>query len=301
LIKTKKTSIESIFKSDILEKLQVSQKSGLSYKTRSFMFIFSFIFMIVALARPIVNNGEIKIKQSFINMVVGIDISRSMFCDDIYPSRFEFAKKKFIDMLPFLKNIKVALMGFGEETFLVSPLTQDFYSLKFLAQNLNLTAVNLKGTDILNALESANELLANQDKKILLLFSDGSHRKDFAKELKFAKDNHITIYIYGIGTKKGGVIPTQNGALKDKDNNIVVVKLNENIKQLALKSGGAYMKQTLQKDDIKVLIEQIHKKFHSKDNGTKTIKDKQELFYIPLFVSLVFLFVGFFSLPRRVR
>lgn len=295
-IKTKQQTVEKIFKKDIFKKIQF--KNGVMNRaTRSFFLIASFVFMVIAFARPVIDNGKIEVKSSFINMVVAIDMSKSMFANDLYPNRFEFAKKKFVGMLKYLKNTKVSLIGFTSQTFLISPLTQDFNSLKFLTSNLNIDNVSLKGTDILNTLKTANDLMSHQDKKILFLFTDGSDKKDFTQELKYAKENHITIYIYGVGTDKGGVIDTPNGAMKDKNGNIVVVKLNENIKNLALQSGGAYMKQTLKKDDLELLANTIKSHFKAKDDGVSTIKDKRELFVIPLSIALLLLFISLFSLP----
>lgn len=299
-IKTKKQTVENIFQNKIFEKIQF-KNSMMNKKTRSILIIISFIFMVVSFARPVINNGEIKVKSSFINMVVAIDMSKSMFANDTYPNRFDFAKKKFISMLDYLKNTKVSLIGFSSDTFLISPLTKDFNSLKFLTNNLNIANVSLKGTDILNTLKTANDLMEHQDKKILFLLTDGSDQKDFKKELEYAKKNHITVYIYGVGTTKGGVIDTPNGAIKDKDGNMVVVKLNENIKNLALKSGGAYMKQTLKKGDIKMLANTIQSHFKAKDDGISTIEDKQELFFVPLGIALFLLFIGLFSIPTRSK
>ena len=298
LIKNKKNDIQNIFKNKIFEKIKLNS-SGMSKKTRSFLLIGSFVFLVLAFARPVVNNGDIKVKSSFINMVVAIDMSKSMFANDVYPTRFEFAKKKFVDMLSGLKNTKVSLIGFSSQTFLISPLTQDFHSLKFLTTNLNINNVSLKGTDILNTLETANELMENQKKKILFLLTDGADNKDFKKEIAYAKKHNITVYIYGIGTIKGGVIDTPNGALKDKNGNMVVVKLNENIKTLALNSGGAYMKQTLKKDDIRMITTDIQNSFKAKDDGVSTIKDQKELFVFFLGFAFLLLFVSLFSLPKK--
>jgi len=301
MIKNKKGDINSIFASEVLEKIRLDQNSGISKKTRSILLIVSFIFMALSLARPVINNGEIKVKSSFTNMVVAIDMSRSMFASDVYPTRFDFAKKKFNDMLGYLKNTKVSLIGFSSQTFLISPLTQDFHSLKFLTQNLNMKNLNLKGTDILNTLQTANELMEKQDKKILFLLTDGSDQKDFTKELDYAKEHHITIYIYGIGTLKGGVINDENSVLKDNNGNIVVVKLNENIKILAINSNGAYLKQSLKKDDIKLLLKDIKDKFQPINDGQSSIKDTNEVFYIPLAIAFILLFISLFSLPKAIK
>ena len=298
LIKKSKFDISNIFSSEILKKIQLQNKSGLSKRLRAYFLILSFIFMVVAFARPIINNGEIKVKSSFINMVVAIDMSRSMFANDIYPTRFSFAKKKFFDMLDNLKNTKVSLIGFSNQTFLISPLTQDLHSLKFLTQNLNIDNITLKGTNILNTLQTANDLFEKQENKILFLLTDGSDKTDFKDEVQYAKKNNITIYIYNIGTKKGGIIDTPNGALKDNNGNIVVVQRNENIKTLALKSGGAYMNQTLDKNDIKMLIDEIQNHFKAKGDEISSIKDVNELFIYPLIFALIFLVFSLFSFPN---
>jgi len=296
--KNSKSDLNIIFKKDILEKIKLS-KSGLSKKTRAILLAMSFLFMVISFARPYINAKDIEVKSSFVNMVVALDMSKSMFANDIYPNRFSFAKKKFIDMLSYLKNTKVSLIGFSSQTFLISPLTQDFYSLKYLTNNLDINSVSLDGTDILNTLKTANELMQKQEKKILFLITDGSDQKDFKDELEYAKQNNITIYVYNIGTKKGGVIEVNGKAMTDNKGNIVVVRLNENIKKLALNSGGAYMKQTLKKDDIKLLADDIFNTFKAKNIQNSTIKDTKELFIYPLILAFLLFFAAIFSLPRK--
>jgi len=141
--------------------------------------------------------------------------------------------------------------------------------------------------------------MQKQEKKILFLITDGSDKKDFKDELEYAKQNNITIYVYNIGTKKGGVIEVNGKAMTDKKGNIVVVRLNENIKKLALNSGGAYMKQTLKKDDIKLLADDIFNTFKAKNIQNNTIKDTKELFIYPLILAFLLFFAAIFSLPRK--
>lgn len=291
------SELERLFSKEVLQKVQLKNQS-LSKKVRNILLLFAMVLSIVALARPQVDNGEIQVKSSFINVVAAIDMSKSMFANDVYPSRFEFAKKKFFDALEYFKNTKIALIGFSSQTFLISPLTQDFHSLKFLGNNLSLDHLSLKGTDILATLESANNLFSEEKKKILLLFTDGGDQRDFSKEIVYAKAHNIAIYIYNIGTDKGGVIKDEHGVLKDKNGDIVVVKRTDDIKALAIQSGGAYMKYSLAKEDVKLLVETIQSRYEAKDEENSTIKDRKELFYYPLILSLFFLFLALFSLPR---
>ena len=262
------------------------------------MLILSFIALIFALARPVINKGEIKIKQSYTNVVVGFDISQSMFVDDLYPNRFEFAKRKFYTLLKYFKNTKVALIGFSSRAFLISPLTEDYNSLKFLTKNLGLEYLNLRGTSIMSALEAANNLFENREKKVLLLFTDGSDKKDFSQEIAYAKRHNIVVFVYATATDKGGVIKTKRGILKDRNGNIVIVKRNDAIKKLALETGGAYMVYSLEDADMKKLAQIIDSKFKS-DSKQKVIKNRVELFYYPLMASIVLVFMALFSLPRK--
>ncbi len=298
MLKQGKSPLERIFNPRILEKIRVP-RSGLSGKVRSIFMIVAFALAVVAVARPQIDRGEIKVKSSFVNVVVGFDISRSMFADDVYPNRFEFAKRKFDHFLKYLKNTKVALIGFSSRSFLIAPLTEDFHSLKFLTKNLGLEYLNLRGTSIMSALEAANNLFENQDKKVLVLFTDGGDETDLSKEIAYAKEHHITVFIYAIGTKKGGVIKTKNGVLKDARGDIVIVRRNDAIKKLALETGGAYMVYSLKNDDVKSLAEIIQSKFKAKLQEETTIKNREELFYYPLAAAVLFLFTAFFSLPRR--
>jgi Ca-activated chloride channel family protein len=298
LIKNRSSGLENIFSQTVLEKIEIKKRT-IPKKIRDIILVMAMALVIVAIARPVINNGEIKVKSSFINIVTAIDMSKSMFADDIYPNRFEFAKNKFYNSLKYLKNAKVALIGFSSQTFLISPLTEDFHSLKFLAKNLNLDYLSLKGTDILTALKAANNLFGKEKKKILLLFTDGGDESSFDKEIEYAKKHDIAIYVYNIGTTKGGVIKTKDGVLKDKNGDIVVVKRNDAIKELALKSGGAFLKYSLQKDDIKALTDDITRKFKAKEQESSTIKDTKELFYYPLALAIILFFISLFSLPKR--
>lgn len=298
MLKKGNAPLEKVFRPEILAKIRV-RGSGLSVRVRNMLLIAAFVAGVVALARPQLDRGEIKVKNSFINIVVGFDISQSMFATDLYPNRFEFAKRKFYRFLDDLKESKVALIGFSSRAFLIAPLTEDFHSLRFLTKNLGLEYLNLRGTSVMRALEAANNLFENEDKKVLVLFTDGGDKDDFSEEIAYAKAHNITVFIYAVGTEKGGVIKIKNGVLKDQNGNIVIVKRNDAIKQLALQTGGAYMVYSLRDNDIKTLADTIRAKYRARSHAETTIKNREELFGYLLAAAVLFLFMGLFSLPVR--
>ncbi len=267
---------------------------------KEYFLIFSIIFAITALSRPYIEGKDIKVNSKSFDIIVGFDISNSMLCSDIYPNRLTFAKQKFYQFLSDLKTARVGVLGFTSQAFLIAPPTTDYASLKFLVKNMQTNFISLKGTNILNLLTSANSMLKTKNKKAVLLFSDGGDKKDYQKEIDYAKAHNLKVYIYAIGTKKGGVIKTNDGVLKDKNGNIVVVKLNENIKNLALKSGGAYEEYSLKNNDINSLVTVMRERFkNSATKKEKVIKNNKEIFYIPLLLSILLFFMANFSINWR--
>lgn len=298
IIQNKTTNFSNLFTEQVLAKIQV-KNHGISHTLRLKLLLLSTIFLIIAIARPQINDGKTTVKNSWTDVVFAIDMSKSMLATDIYPNRFEFARNKLTSNLSLFKNTRIALLGFSQQTFLISPLTEDFYSLNFLTQNLNLDNLTLKGTNILNTLIAVNELLEDTEKKSIILLTDGSDKANFNEEIKYAKDHNIVVYIYNIASKQGGIIKDKNGIVKDKNNNIVIVKANDNIKQLSVATGGKYLQYSLTNNDIQILVNDIKNTF-SNSNTKKTIKNKQELFYYPLIIALIILIITLFSLPRRM-
>ncbi len=296
----KGATLSHYFDAAILKKLQLSD-SMVTPGVRNTLLLLSTALMMVALARPYIDNGEIKVQSSTIDVMAAFDISRSMFANDVYPNRLALAKKKFREFSGDFQEAKIGVIGFSSRAFLISPLTEDFGTLDYLVSNMNLDSVTLRGTSVMNALEVTNDLLKESENKALILFTDGGDSEEFDKEVAYAKEHHIVVFVYNIGTTKGGVVPDKNGAMTDEKGDIVVVRLNEKIKELALKSGGAYMKYSLKTNDINALAQAIKQRFSAKNEEESTIRDIKELFYYPLAAALALLFMALYSIPSRRR
>jgi len=296
----KGSSFDRYFSKELLKKMRKSG-SGFSKRVRVVLLSLALFFAIIAFSRPVKDMGEIKVKNEYIDAIVAFDISKSMLAEDVYPNRLEFSKQKFYEMLDYFKNARVGVIGFSSRAFLISPLTSDFNTLRYLVKNMNLDYVSLLGTDILEPLKITQNLLKNSKQKALIIFSDGGDQESFAKEIEYAKTHNIKVFVYAVATKKGSVIKDKSGILKDRNSDIVITKLNSKIKELALKSGGSYMQYSLKKGDIKALVDDIKAKFKAKSSETKSIKDVKELFYYPLAVAILLMFMGLFSLPRRAK
>lgn len=268
-------------------------------KRSSIYLIVSFIFICIALYRPTIEGEIVKTSQNNLKLMVAFDISKSMSATDIYPTRLKFAQNKFYTLLNYFESEKIGILGFSNQSYLIAPITNDYNTLKFLVQRLNLDTINKKGSNILEALKSTNKLLESKSRKALIIFSDGTQKKDFKEEIEYANKNNITLFIYAIGTQKGGILYDKKTILKDKDGNIVITKLNENIESLALETNGEYLKYTLNNDDIKEFVRKIQNEFNSKKSSNNQIKNDKELFFIPLILAFIFFLLSTIKLRGK--
>lgn len=294
----KSSSLESLFAPEVFSKISFSRTS-LSRRSRNALILLAISCVIFALARPVLKEGEITVDSSSVDIVVGFDLSSSMFSDDVYPSRFALAQQKFDDLLNVFPEANIAVIGFSSQGFLVAPLSRDFHTLRFLVEHMNAHSISQKGTNLLSALQSAENLMKESTHKALILFTDGGDNDTFDQEIAYAKTHGIKVYVYAIATEKGGAIKTDTGMQTDEKGNVVITRLNEHIKQLALQSDGAYLRYSLHHDDIKAIVEDIRSKFKSRSRKDETIHAYQELFYYPLMLGILLFLLSLISLPQR--
>lgn len=295
---THKNSISSVFDEKMLEKLTFDNGS-LGRMGRNFMLFAALFLMIIALSRPAIEKGDVKIKSKKIDLLIALDISKSMLASDIYPNRLEFAKKKIYKFIDSFKEANIGVIAFSAEGFLVSPMTQDSATLKYLIGNLSLESLSTGGTDLLIPIKKGASFLKDSKQKIVIIFTDGGDNETFEKELEATKNAGVHIYIYATATNGGAPI-TENGiSVKDKEGNIVITKLNDKIKTLAIESGGAYIVGGLKDDSVSILVEDIKKKFEMSETNSRKIKEYKELFYYPLGLGILFMLFAFSSFPKR--
>ncbi len=297
LLITSKSTIEKYFSKEILEKLKVNKKC-MSKKNRNIIYFFVLICFIISLARPVMNKKEHEVKQNLIPIVIALDVSKSMLVEDIYPSRIEMAKKKLQNIIEKSMNSTIGIVLFAKDSFILSPVTEDFISLKYIVDNIDTNLNFVNGSNIFSILEATKYMLEDFKVKNLVILSDGGNEDDYEEELSFAKENDIVIYSIGIATQEGAPIPNKNGFVTDSNGNIVTLKLNESIKKLSLKSGGGYIDFSLDNTDVTSIINRINQQSKKEELNVQKIKTYTELFYYPLALALFLLLLALSSFPK---
>lgn len=297
LIITNKDTFEKYFDKDILTKLSISNKA-LTKTTRNILFFIAVILMTLALSRPVIDEKEQSFKQEVASMVIAIDVSKSMLATDLYPNRLTFAKQKVLDIIDLSKKNAIAVILFAKYSFILSPVTQDFNSLKILVNNLNTQGEFENGSNIFSTLEATNKLLKGYENKNLILLTDGGNKENYTKEIEYANKNQINIYTIAMATKNPTPIKLNDGNfMTKKDGSIVTVNLNEKIKELSFKTNGGYIHFTNSNEDIQQILKDIEKTSSKKEFESKKFKTYTELFYYPLGLAIILLFIAFSSFP----
>jgi len=181
------------------------------------------------------------------NVVVAIDVSRSMLAQDVRPNRLERAKADVADLIDSLEGDRCALVAFRRTGVVICPLTTDHSYLRGALEQMSPESAPRGETDLGGAIRAALDALdpAADDHNAIILISDGGDlRGEALANAQLAKKRGIPIFTVGIGDpKRGATLPGADGhgELKFKGET-VRVKLEESaLKAIAEASKGRYV------------------------------------------------------------
>jgi len=123
------------FKKEILNK--ITTKVKFSKKKRFFIYLLAYIFLVIALARPVIKNGYTTVTLPKNNIVIIIDASAPMKCKDIYPNRFDAGVNKINKLFKKLKMQNVSVIIVDSRGYLLNPPSNDYDSIIYLLKHIN--------------------------------------------------------------------------------------------------------------------------------------------------------------------
>ena len=200
-----------------------------------------------AAARPQWGRTTEKIVERSRNVVVAIDVSRSMLAQDVRPNRLERAKADVADLIDSLDGDRCALVAFRRTGVVICPLTTDHGYLRGALEQLSPESAPRGETDLGSAIRASLDALdpAADDHNAIILISDGGDlRGEAIANSELAKKRGIPIFTVGIGDpKRAATIPSADGRGEQKfQGQTVKVKLEEEaLKKIAEASKGRYV------------------------------------------------------------
>ncbi len=300
LLLTQKEVQSSFFSQEMIEKLRVTANT-LSLRARTLLFLIIGLLLVFALGGPVIKDGKVDVEAKSADIILALDISKSMLARDLYPNRLKLAKEKALEFLHLAPNERIGVIAFAQNSYLVSPLSFDHDAVGFLLKNLNTDSITQQGTDFLSMLKVVNRTIKDEKHRYVLLFSDGGDSKDFSREIAYAKANHITLFIIGIATTKGAPVKLANGKFIEQNGSIIITKLNNAMAKVATQSGGVYIKGVNSNEDVKAMLKEIESTAEKKELKSKKIEKFIPLFYYPVGLALLLLLIATSSLSERKK
>ena len=268
------------------------------------LFSAAVLLLVVALARPQFGSKLKEVTRTGIEMMLAVDVSNSMLAQDFEPSRLERTKFAIDRLTQQLEQDRIGLIVFAGDAFTQLPITSDYISAKMFLSSINPSMVSTQGTAIGAAINLAARSFTpdeTTDKAIILITDGENHEDDAIGAAKAAAEKGIHVNIVGMGDPKGSPIPIQgsNNYMKDKDGNVVITKLNEQMGQeIAAAGNGMYVRADNTNSALKALQKEIEK-MNKTELDSKVYSEYDEQFQIFAWIALFLLIADFMTLDRK--
>jgi Ca-activated chloride channel family protein len=258
------------------------------YKPASFIQKFILIalalgLLVLALANMRMPSGENRVSRNGIDVMIALDVSKSMLAQDISPTRLDRAKQLLSRLIDRLSNNRIGIVVFAGKAYLQMPLTADAGAAKMYLSSASTESVPTQGTVIGDALKMCYSSFNSKEKKYkaVLLISDGEdHDEAAVKVASEMASEGIVIYTVGIGSPQGSPImdETTGQYKKDAMGNTVISRLNESeLISIAQKGNGKY--QLFKSTDE--VVRNLYNQFNSMDQ--RSVKDDSLINYQSFF------------------
>ncbi len=264
--------------------------------------------VLVSLARPRWGYTYDEVKRKGLDLLLAVDVSRSMLSNDVQPNRLERVKLATQDLINELQGDRVGLIAFAGRAFLQAPLTIDYDAAIDSINELDTKIIPEGGTNISDAIALATRTFGKSatGNRALIIFTDGEELSgDAIKSAKAAADAGVRIFTVGVGTPGGSLIPIQsdNGGtafVKDAKGEVVKSKLDETrLREVAQAAGGFYLHLENGPQTMKQLFTEGLGKMKVADINARLSRKAIERYEWPLAAAILFFALALLINDRR--
>ena len=241
--------------------------------------------LIVSLANPQVGSQTQTVRRTGIDILIALDVSRSMLATDIQPNRLERAKQWISRLVEQRTSDRIGIIVFAGNAYLQLPLTTDYAAVRLFLQTISTDIISTQGTAVGKSIDLATKIFANNDSQdnhpALIVLSDGEDHEAMAVQAaRQANKQGISIFSIGVGTARGSTLPVivngrQVGVQELANGEPVVSKLNETtLREIAAAANGNYYhltNSTAHLADLTAQLDGIEKRQFEARSYTTTI------------------------------
>ena len=270
-----------------------------------FWLLFGAITMVIfVIAGPQFGSKLETVKRQGVEVMIALDISNSMLAQDVQPSRLQKAKRLVAQLVDKMENDKVGMIVFAGDAFTQLPITSDYISAKMFLESIDPSLISKQGTAIGAAINLASRSFTPQEGvgRAVIVITDGENHEGGAVEAaKDAAEKGIQVNVLGVGMPEGAPIPAEgtNDYRRDRDGNVIVTRLNEQMCQEIAKAGnGIYVRVDNTNGAQKAISREINKMAKA-DVETQVYTEFNEQFQAVAWIILLLLLAEMLVLERK--
>ncbi|MBX2798804.1 MAG: VWA domain-containing protein [Myxococcales bacterium] len=249
---------------------------------------------VVALAEPRFDKQIRTIETSGTDIVLLLDLSRSMDARDVDPSRIERARREVQDLGRLAAGDRVGLVVFAGGAYPRLPLTEDYRALQLVVEEMNTESFQSQGSDLAGAIRAGLDLLTrsqSQAGQAMVVLSDGeTHDATAAREAAAASvDAGIPVYGMGIGIEPSS-IPLRDGTRLLHEGKAVITTPDFTVlEEVARITGGGFVRSNASDRDMRSLYDDLRSNVRAVKRETQQRETWRSAFQWPLSVAALLL------------
>ncbi|MDE2804835.1 MAG: VWA domain-containing protein [Gemmatimonadota bacterium] len=265
--------------------------------------------LVLAVARPQFGTRVETLRRQGQDVMVALDVSRSMYAGDVAPNRLERAKIEIGRIIQRLDGDRIGLVAFAGDAFVQSPLTADYGAAMMFLSAMDPNVMSTQGTDLARAITVSIEALEETppENRIIVIVTDGEdHEGGLAEAIAAAAEARATVHTVGVGSPEGVPLPDVDGVeargrfRRDDQGNVITTRLNETaLQDIALQTGGEYHRVGEGGGGLGRLLERIED--GGREVESREVTQFEEQFQIFLGTALLLLVVEVIVPGRRRR
>ena len=264
----------------------------------------AWFFFVLGLSRPQLGARLKEHQSQGVEVVIALDVSNSMLAEDYSPNRLERAKLAISRLVDRLQGDRIGLVIFAGEAFVQLPITADYVSAKVFLKTVDTESVPIQGTALAGALMASARSFSTQSERsrAIILITDGEdHEGEAVEAAKAIAEQGIRIYCIGVGSPQGKPIPKNGSLMKDRQGDIVVTRLDEDILQeIAGAGNGKYVRAGNAEFGLNPIIEDIRTLDKEQFNSV-VFEDFDEQYMYFFGIALFFLILELLVPERKAR
>lgn len=235
----------------LVERLSEGANRGMGV-ARLVLWFVGVTLIVVALARPQWGSEVEIVEQRGVQVMVALDLSRSMLSQDVKPTRLDRAKLEISDLISRLRGDTVGIVLFSGASFVQFPLTADYATARTYLNSASPRAISRQGTVIGEAIETAMGSFNDQrvSQKVIVIMTDGeNHEGDPVEAARQAAEEGAVVYTVGFGSPEGSPVAVYDeqgeviGYRQDAEGRPIISRLDEEaLQRIAEVGGGRYFR-----------------------------------------------------------